>query len=80
MTYREIAEMAGKSAAWWKLAEQKQWTRIKPTPMEYRAIKLLHDAVKKFGNDMSGKRELVLKILADMGELQSDIAELMKKA
>ena len=80
MTYREVAAMAGKSPGWWKLAEQKQWTRIKPTPTEYRAIKLLHDAVAKFGGDTSGRRELAYRILGDLGNLQRDIAELMKKA
>ena len=80
MTWREIASMAGKSPGWWKLASQRKWSRIKPTPMEYRAIKLLHDAMRKFGGDTSGRRELAYRILGDLGELQRDIAELMKKA
>lgn len=80
MTWREIAGMAGKSAGWWKLASDRQWARIKPTPMEYRAVKLLYDAVRKFGGDTSGRRELAYRILGDLGNLQHDIAELMRKA
>jgi len=80
MTYREIAEMCGKSKAWWELASQRQWTRIKPTPTEYRSIKLLHDAVRKFGGDTSGRRELAYRILGDLGNLQRDIAEMMRRA
>jgi len=80
MTWREIATMCGKSAGWWKLASQRQWSRIKPTPTEYRAIKLLYDAVRKFGGDTSGRRELAYRILGDLGDLQRDIAELMRKA
>lgn len=80
MTYRDIAAMAGKSGGWWKLVATKQWTRIKPTPMEYRAIKLLYDSLRKFGGDTSGRRELARRILGHMGDLQRDIAELMRKA
>jgi hypothetical protein len=40
----------------------------------------LRDAVMKFGGDTSGRRELAYKILGDLGELQRDIAELMRKA
>jgi hypothetical protein len=80
MTYREIANMAGKSAGWWKLASDRQWQRIKPTLTEYRAIKLLHDVVAKFGGDTSGRRELAYRILGDLGNLQRHIAELMRKA
>lgn len=80
MTFREIAEMAGKSSAWWEHVIQKNWSRIKPTPTEYRAIKILHDAVIKFGGDTTGRRELAFAILSDMGSLQRDIAALMKKA
>lgn len=80
MTFREIAGMAGKSSGWWSLVADKEWCKIKPTPMEYRAIKLLHDAVVKFGGDTTGRRELAYRILGDLGELQRDIAELMRKA
>lgn len=80
MTYREIAAMAGKSAGWWSLVVDKEWGKIKPTPTEYRAIKLVHDAVVKFGGDTTGRRELAFRILGDLGELQRDVAELMKKA
>lgn len=80
ITYREISEMCGKSKAWWELAAQRQWERIKPTPTEYRAIKLLYDAVRKFGGDTSGRRELAYRILGDLGNLQRDIAEMMRKA
>jgi hypothetical protein len=80
MSYREIAEMAGKSKAWWELAGQKQWKRIKPTPTEYMAIKLVYDAMRKFGGDTRGRRELVYRILVDLGNLQRDIAEMMRRA
>ena len=80
MTYREMAEMAGKSAGWWKYVVDKQWHKIKPTPVEYRAIKLLHDATVKFNGDTKGRRELAYRILGDLGNLQRDIAELMKRA
>lgn len=80
MSYREIAEMAGKSKAWWELAAQKQWKRIKPTPTEYRAIKLVYDAMRKFGGDTSGRRELAYRILGDLGNLQRDISEMMRRA
>ena len=80
MTYREIAAMAGKSSGWWSLVVDKEWGKIKPTPAEYRAIKLVHDAVVKFGGDTTGRRELAHRILGDLGELQRDIAELMKRA
>lgn len=80
MTYREIASMAGKSSGWWELVAQKQWKRIKPTPTEYRAIKLARDAMLKFGGDTTGRRELAYRILGDLGNLQRDIAEMMRKA
>lgn len=79
MTYREIEKMAGKSAPWWHLVVDKKWKKIKPTPAEYRAIKLVYDAVVKFGGDTSGRRDLAYKILSDLGTLQRDIAELMRK-
>lgn len=72
--------MAGKSSGWWELVAQKQWKRIKPTLAEYRAIKLVRDAMLKFGGDTSGRRELAYRILGDLGNLQRDIAELMRKA
>jgi len=78
--YAVIARMCGKSKAWWALVASKQFGKIKPTPTEYRAIGLLHNAVIKFGGDTSGRRELAYKILGDLGELQRDIAELMRKA
>jgi hypothetical protein len=34
----------------------------------------------KFGGDTTGRRELAYRILGDLGELQRDIAELMRKA
>ena len=80
MSYREIAEMAGKSKGWWELAAQKQWKRIKPTPTEYRSIKLVYDAMQKFGGDTSGRRELAYRILGDLGNLQRDISEMMRRA
>lgn len=80
MTYREIANMAGKSSGWWALVVDREWSKIKPTPTEYRAIKILHDAVAKFGGDTTGRRELAYRILRDLGMLQRDIAELMRKA
>jgi hypothetical protein len=80
VTYREIARMCGKSCGWWALVVDRQWSRIKPTPVEWRAIKLLRDALIKFGGDTSGRRELAYRILGDLGELQRDIAELMRKA
>ena len=80
MSYREIAEMAGKSKGWWEFAAQRKWMRIKPTPTEYRAIKLVYDAMRKFGGDTSGRRELAYRILGDLGNLQRDIAEMMRRA
>lgn len=78
--YQAISKMCGKSKAWWSHVDNKRFDRIKPTPTEYRAIKLLYDAVLKFGGDTSGRRELAYRILGDMGELQRDVAELMRKA
>lgn len=78
--YQAMARMCGKSKAWWAHVANKRFNKIKPTPMEYRAIKLLYDAVMKFGGDTSGRRELAYKILGDLGELQHDISELMRKA
>lgn len=78
--YLAIARMCGKSKGWWALIDAKRFDKIKPTPTEYRAIKLLYDAVLKFGGDTSGRRELAYKILGDLGELQRDIAEMMRRA
>lgn len=75
-----ISKMCGKSKAWWAHVANKRFSKIKPTPTQYRQIKLMYDVVMKFGGDTSGRRELAYKILGDLGELQRDISELMRKA
>ncbi len=78
--YAQIAGMCGKSKGWWAFVAKRQWNKIKPTPTEYRAIELLYKALTKFGGDTRGRRDLALRILADMGALQNDIAALMRAA
>jgi len=78
--YAQIASMCGKSKGWWAFVAKRKWSKVRPTPMEYRAIELLYKALTKFGGDTRGRRDLALRILADMGALQNDIAALMRAA
>jgi len=80
MSYQEIADAAGKSKGWWEWVVQKSMGRIKPTPTEYRAIKLVRDVMKKFGGDTTARRELAYRILGDLEICKRDVAEIMRRA